>query len=305
MVKILDRILRNVGGVAWGLGVAWCLAASAAGAPVDPDALFARAREAYDAGDLRGAIEAYEALLASGYDAPEVRYNLGNAHFRAGDLPEAVAQYRLALYARPRDPDIAANLHFALERAGAVEPALSLPRQWARRLSRSEWIAIGAMAWGCLGVALAAAFLWPRGRRPLLRAAAGAGFVVLAAAGGWLEWRGLDRRPEAVVRIAGAQARFAPLADATVHFTLPAGSIVRLVGHEGEWVKIVLDGREGWLKAGEVRPLVTAATPSNRHASPRGNTCPWHFALFRGASCVYDAPHILNDSVHVHATPTL
>ncbi len=228
----------------------------------DPNAVFLRARAAYDAGDLPAAREAYRALLAAGYDVPEVRFNLGNTLVRAGEWAEAIAQYRIAQYARPRDPDIAANLRFSLERAGAAAPALPLLRMWARRLSRSEWLAVLATAWGVMGAALAGALLWPRGRRALLRTAAGAAAVALAAAGGWLEWRFLDLHPEAVVRVPDTPARFAPIADATVHFTLPSGSIVRVMGREGGWYSIRLDGRTGWISTEAALLLSSPPTKS-------------------------------------------
>ena len=213
----------------------------------DPSAEFDRARAAYDAGAPKAAAARYEAILAAGYDAPELRFNLGNARFRAGDAPEAIRQYLIAARARPRDPDIAKNLAYALEQAGAARPSPPILRAWARRLTASEWLALAAVAWGLAALLLAASFLAGRGRAPLRRAAAAAFAVALAAALGALEWRDLARRPEAVVARADAPARFAPLDNATVHFTLPAGSIVRVLGRDGAWRRVALDGREGWL----------------------------------------------------------
>jgi len=222
-------------------------AARASDAAFDPAAEFARARAAYDAGAPRAAAARYEAILAAGYDAPELRFNLGNARFRAGETPEAIRQYRIAARARPRDPDIAKNLAYALEQSGAAQPALPLLRAWARRLTAAEWRAIAAAAWGVAMLALAAAFMGVRARPALRRAAAVAFAVALIAALGALEWRDLARRPEAVIARANAPARFAPLDGATVHFTLPAGSIVRVTGRDGAWRRVALDGREGWL----------------------------------------------------------
>ena len=216
-------------------------------AAIDPSAEFDRARAAYDAGAPKAAALLYEKILAAGYDAPELRFNLGNARFRAGETPEAIRQYLIAARARPRDPDIAKNLAYAIEQAGAARPAPPILRAWARRLTASEWLALAAGAGGSAALLLAASFLAIRGRGAWRRAAAAAFAVALAAALGALEWRDLSRRPEAVVARSDAPARFAPLDNATVHFTLPAGSIVRVIGRDGAWRRVALDGREGWL----------------------------------------------------------
>lgn len=230
----------------WLAAVLLC-AASARGDGFDADAEFARAREAFDARDFAGAIARYEAILAAGYDAPELRYNLGNARFGAGDAPGAVREYLIAARARPRDPDIAKNLAYVIEKAGAVRPTLSFARAAVRRWTEGEWRALAAVAWGVAMLALAASFVAPRGRAPLRRVALAAALTAALGVLGAMEWRGLARHPEAVVARADAAARFAPLESATVHFTLPAGSIVRVVGRDGAWRRVALDGREGWL----------------------------------------------------------
>lgn len=230
-----------------GLAAALLCATPARGAGFDADAEFARAREAFDARDFAGAIARYEAILAAGYDAPELRYNLGNARFSAGDAPAAIREYLIAARARPRDPDIAKNLAYVIEQASAVRPTLSFVRAAARRWTEGEWRALAAAAWGVAMIALAVSFVAPRGRAPLRRLALAAALAAALGVLGAMEWRSLVRHPEAVVARAGAVARFAPLESATVHFTLPAGSIVRVIGRDGAWRRVALDGREGWL----------------------------------------------------------
>ena len=78
-----------------------------------PDQLFARAAQAYDAGQFPQAAAAYDSLIQQGYHSAEIYFNLGNAHFRSGDIGHAIWSYRAAQQLAPRDPDITANLTVA------------------------------------------------------------------------------------------------------------------------------------------------------------------------------------------------
>ncbi|WP_448577117.1 tetratricopeptide repeat protein [Thermosphaera sp.] len=226
-----------------------------AAAVLDPRELFEQARAAYDAAQWRDAASQYETLLAAGYEDAAVFFNLGNAYFRLGDLPRAIACYRAAQYRRPRDPDIAANLRFAMERSGALPLITPAYQRVGHYLSATEWLALAYSAWGMLCVALALARLWTRRRQALLRLAALAGLVTLAAGGGWAEWHSLRRAPEAVVHVQEVSARFAPLEDAVVHFSVPAGTIVRLIGEDGTWRRIRAGGKSGWVREHELIPV--------------------------------------------------
>ena len=215
----------------------------------DPGALFAAAAKAYDAGRLDECIGLYTRLAATGNVPMEVHFNLGNAWFRKGNLGRTVLEYRRAWRIAPRDPDIAANLRFALQAAGATPPEPSLMHRLLQRLSDARWTVVLWSAYALASV-LAGALILRRGRGPWLWRGLVTTLVVLAAAGaGRAEWRGFARRPEAVVLAAGCRALFAPLPDATVHFALPPGSIVRMEERQGAWLKVDLNGRAGWIEA--------------------------------------------------------
>ncbi len=215
----------------------------------DPGAVFAAAARAYDAGRLDECIGLYARLAATGNVPMEVHFNLGNAWFRKGNLGRAVLEYRRAWRIAPRDPDIAANLRFALQAAGATPPEPTLMHRLLQRLSDTRWAIVLWSAYGLASV-LAGALILRRGRGPWLWRGLVTTLVVLAAAGaGRAEWRGFARRPEAVVLAAGCRALFAPLPDATVHFALPPGSIVRMEERQGDWLKVDLNGRAGWIEA--------------------------------------------------------
>ncbi len=94
-------------------------------------------------------------------------------------------------------------------------------------------------------------FWGPRGRL--------AGGIVLAVAlvavavgGSALGWRLRTEQvaPAAVVIADDVEARFAPLDDATVHFTLGAGRRVRVREDRDRWWLVErADGQQGWIRA--------------------------------------------------------
>lgn len=99
------------------------------------DEIFQRGNQLYQEGDFVGAIDAYEAVLAAGFESAALHYNLGNAYFKAGDLGRSILEWERALVRAPGDPDATANLELARSlTADAVEP---LPRFWL--LSALSW----------------------------------------------------------------------------------------------------------------------------------------------------------------------
>jgi tetratricopeptide (TPR) repeat protein len=55
----------------------------------------------------------YEKVLAKGYVAAELNYNLGNAYYRLGDYKRAILNYERALLLNPDEENAKTNLEFA------------------------------------------------------------------------------------------------------------------------------------------------------------------------------------------------
>ena len=220
---------------------------AAADAGFAPAAEFEKAKQAYDAGRMDESIRLYEEIAARGYRAPGLSFNLGNAYFRQGKTALAVLQYRTAWRGAPRDPDVAANLAFALQTAGAPAPGTPMAHRLLRKVSRGEWAVVAAAGFW-LSCALCGVLIWRRFAGEVLRRLLAVSAVaLLAGLAGLLEWRSLDRQPEAVVKQPGQNARFAPLQNSTVYFALPPGSIVRVEERAEGWIKVAVEGKSGWL----------------------------------------------------------
>ena len=83
-------------------------------------------------GEFEKAIQVYEKILGSGFEAADLYYNLGNAYFKSNKLNYAILNYERAILLSPNDEDIQHNLELA--RIFTVDKIDALPqfflRQW-------------------------------------------------------------------------------------------------------------------------------------------------------------------------------
>jgi tetratricopeptide (TPR) repeat protein len=92
-------------------------------AAADAAALLSRAVSLHQAGDLEGAVAAYEQLLALGAESPAIRSNLGAAYAQLGRYDGAIEQYRRALAADAGNVAIRRNLALAYYKTGRMSDA--------------------------------------------------------------------------------------------------------------------------------------------------------------------------------------
>lgn len=81
-----------------------------------PDSLLQQYTEAnnkYKENKFDEAIVLYKSVLASGYEASEVYYNLGNSYFKQNEIAKSILNYERALELSPSDNDVLNNLEYA------------------------------------------------------------------------------------------------------------------------------------------------------------------------------------------------
>lgn len=215
-----------------------------------------RAQEAMQTNDFTTAIENYEAVLASGYTAANLHYNLGTAYYQAGKVGRAILHYERGLKLAPHHRDLRFNLGFVRrqqEGLPAPYPGFFLSRWWtglAGWLSPSAW---AVLLLSLLWLALLAYLAWANSRRSfwwgkplsLLLLA-----IALLSCGFAFERRAaLQRTDRAIVIDAAQQLRVAPGLDAPEAGTeVPEGLRLRLIDEYEDWRKVELEnGRQGWL----------------------------------------------------------
>jgi tetratricopeptide (TPR) repeat protein len=244
------------------LAALWLAAASAAAGTLSAqDEIFQRGNQLYQAGDYAAAVEAYEAVLASGFESHELHYNLGNAYFKAGELGRSILSWERALRLEPGDADALANLDLA-DRFTVDEVApmprfwlLSVISWWVDLLPRSMLILAVGVAWLCLtggviGRILARA---DGGRRLGAWIAAGSAVVVLLLGTNLVvRETGVGQAERAVILEDAVPVRSAPAADDNLTlFEVHEGTRVRVDQRTDQWAEIVLaDGKVGWVPVG-------------------------------------------------------
>lgn len=243
-----------------GLALVLAVLGVMAGPAVAQDEIVARGNAAYQEGDFAAAVEAYEAVLESGYRSAGLEYNLANAYFKSGELGRAILHWERAARLAPGDQDIQANLDLARSlTVDAVEP---LPRFWLSSvvdwwigLLPAGWLrAIVALGWIALssGVVLRilARSAWaPSVGRGLV--VTGTLLVLLFAPAMLMRETGVGMPDEGIILADAVQVRSAPSADDDLTlFEIHEGTKVRIDQRTGEWLEVVLeDGKVGWVPA--------------------------------------------------------
>ena len=225
--------------------------------------IFSHANDQYRQSHYAEAIQGYQAICERGVESGPLYYNLGNALLKSGRTSEALWAYLNAKRLMPRDPDLAANLSYARSLHAVAEGvSLSLPRaiRWLslRNAFSSEELST-ALVWLLWMVAA----LWvlvgwmPRARaftRPVVWCASLVATVVLTALIVQTVW--VDGVPTAVTVLQGVEVKFAPQESGTLHFALPQGAIVRVLGRQFGWVQVARgDGKSGWVKEDALKAL--------------------------------------------------
>ena len=244
-------------------GVALLLAA-VAGTPLAASALgevYQRGMSAYENEQWTLAIQEFESILRGGYQAEQLYYNLGNAYYRSGETAGATWAYEKVLMLNPNDADARYNLALANLR---VKDRIELPElPWLMRIyrgirgsfTRSEWVLLVSLLLLVAGVLRAAGRML---QLPALRRGVWPGTVVAAV----FAFVALDailttgRSKEGIVYGELVTVTSAPSARSTELFQLHEGLKVAILDDRDEWRQVeLLDGKSGWLPAGQIRPL--------------------------------------------------
>ena len=215
------------------------------------------ARAAYDAEDFATAIDHYENILATGQEAFEVYYNLGNAYFKVNDIPRSILNYERALRLNPDDEDLLYNLDLAnkytVDKFDAI-PELDVSRflgSLLRMISSNGWAWLSIV---CFLLTLGAAgffYYTPLTRFKKIALGIGTTFLVLCLLTFAFAWRTrtLDQsRREAIIFQPTVTVLGEPRDGANELFVVHEGTKVAILEEVDEWTRVRLsDGNDGWM----------------------------------------------------------
>ncbi len=220
--------------------------------------LYRQGNLAYQQKDYQQALQAYQQILAQGYESPELYYNIGNCYYRLNKIGKAILYYEKARKLAPNDPDIRYNLElanlrildkvdqpprfFLLEWWDAVKYLFSI-RQLTRLLPTLFVLAVAFL------------ILWlfirnDRIRRLAVSVAVVLGILFVFAAYIYsLRIDELKTHREAIVLTPSVTVLSAPNEDSADVFVLHEGVKVHIEEVRDEWAEISLpDGKVGWVK---------------------------------------------------------
>jgi tetratricopeptide (TPR) repeat protein len=214
-----------------------------------PDSEFAKATQAYLAGQFHEAINGYEALVRSGPLSANLFYDLGNAYFRVGDVGRAILNYERALALERNHPEAQANLRIARDQARALELSAGSTERFLRFASANEFAVAAALAFWVTAFSLVRLLFV---RRLSAGAIALSIFSLLMCAGAAFASYGLENQGKALAIVVGndVEARLATADTAHSVLALPPGSEVQILSTRGDWIYAALPNNlRGWLPA--------------------------------------------------------
>lgn len=214
------------------------------------------ADDLYRQANYPAAIEAYESILSSGWESPELYYNLGNAYYRNNQNAKAILNYERALRLRPSMSDAKANL--ALANSHTTDRITPLPQfiltRWHQSLlthtSPSLWSLLSLLLLALIGGSIVGLKL---GATITLRKASlitlTASLILMVATVVMLISTSshLRSHSEAIVMDNAIAVKSSPEPQSADKLILHEGTKVRIVDQLTDWCKIqIADGTIGW-----------------------------------------------------------
>lgn len=217
---------------------------AAAGQPT----LFAQANQAYLKGAYARAAQLYREQVRQGPADADLFYNLGNAYYRLHDWGRARAAYERARMLAPRDADLANNLALLKTKLVDREPPEGSFQRLSELFTHNELAVLCSGFW-FLSVGL---LIWGVKRRHelILWAAAGAACGLLLFGGLLARRLVADSHGYAVVIPARVLLKNGPGRDYTDSIPLHAGTEVRILRSDGDWLEVAaLERVRGWVRS--------------------------------------------------------
>lgn len=219
---------------------------------------FTEACRAYEKGDYPQASSGFQALIESGAGTAATHYNLANTHFKQDKLGLAVQQYRKAIELNPSDRDARANLEYvrSVIQQG-TPPRPPLLGQLLGTFTLNTWALAACGATSLWFLLTFACQINPTWKEPLSVTRPILGFLaVLSLAASITAQIQRNSDKSAVITTKTIEARFGPIEESAMAFTLRDGMEIEVLGVFNGWCLVRESGqREGWLPADSIQPI--------------------------------------------------
>ena len=224
----------------------------------------AAGNDAFAAGEFDAAEKAY--LNMAGKSAvnaadPHLLYNLGCVYYQKGNLPLARYCFSRAHLLAPRDSETLENLNLVNRKLlqseeGSTATPLELATWCRDRFRPDEYLLIAALAWAALWVAIGCRNHLSKGTFRTTATVA-ACVLLLALAAAFSQMRGPYSSTRAVVIGKDLSLRSLPTAaSGKIEVTVPGGSSARILDTRDGWVRVEVNGRDGWAPSDRVKSII-------------------------------------------------
>lgn len=225
--------------------------------------LFLQANAAYDSGDYEKAAELYNTIADNGYDSWELRYNLGNTHYRLDNIGLAILNYERALRMAPTKKIVKDNLTLARSRtADNIEeiPQLFLV-EWGlsvvQSLTLKGWLTVVAILFVLCCVATGIFLIandYNTRKKVFIIGIILVVATLFSAICATISSRRASMDNEAIITAPLVVVKGSPDAKSVDKFVLHEGTKLTIGDTQDEWWQIeIADGKTGWIDGGAER----------------------------------------------------
>lgn len=225
------------------------------------DSLYNRAIALYEEGKFETALKSWQEIVDSGFESPELYYNMGNASFRSNSIGYAALYYEKALKLEPTHRDAANNLEFLSRyKSDAFEevPEFFL-RTWRSKavhaLPEHTW-SILAFACFLFTLAFLLLYIFTRGLRlkktGFFAALTGLILTIFTVSSALTSHHVIIQPESGIILSPSVVVKSTPSETGTELFILHEGTKLKVNEEVTGWHNIrIIDGREGWIRTGD------------------------------------------------------
>ena len=223
-----------------------------------PDSLVKTGNNLYAKGQYYHAINVYEQVVDSGYEASELYFNLGNAYYKVNNIALAILNYERAKKLNPRDGDITHNL--AIANAHVVDKIDIIPEFFLKNWITNIVNITGSDIWAIISISSFILFLLLfliylfSGRIGIKKLSFWLGILIffISISSFYSSLRRkviLTLHNSAIIITPTVTAKSSPAETGVDLFVIHEGSRVKIVDSIDIWNEIKLsDGKRGWIR---------------------------------------------------------
>lgn len=216
------------------------------------------AQELYANAKYDSAALIYQSIIDSGYQSPELYYNMGNAYFKLQEIPSAILYYEKALKLKPSDENIQYNLNLC--NTMIPDRIESVPKiffiRWYESLYNyfpiDTWAYIGLVLFSLFSFLMIIFFLSARIFIKKLGFWSAIFFLSLSLFSFFLtsqKYASFKNHNEAIIFTPSITVKSSPAKNSVDLFVIHEGTKVTILDEVGTWRQIkIANGSIGWIE---------------------------------------------------------